>query len=175
MRYSDHNLQLRILDLVLALSCLVVAVAYCRLRQCILIIWRMLREDCFHIVRLLHTLLRHCLSHQEKSMGRSSKKTMTAQNHEATGEVETGQPMSGRLTILDRLKRFTLFMSWLSAQTANGSIVSIRLDAAIQGWNNRTGHESPDAIVAEIGSASLSDWSPLFLRNPMTLLFLMHG
>ncbi|ETS76912.1 hypothetical protein PFICI_10786 [Pestalotiopsis fici W106-1] len=104
---------------------------------------------------------RHRANRKESVIG-SSKKAMTPQTHEATVTDGCAQPLPGELSILNRLKRFTLFMSWLSKQTATGSIVSIRLDAAIRGWDTQTGPETLDTAAAAIGSASLSECPLMF-------------
>lgn len=167
MQHSAQTLHLRIIELVLALLCLALAVAYCRLRQCIHEIWQMIRDDCFHALQILVSLFRYYANHQpELSRCQSQMSPMESPN----GKNDRANVADSRVRLapkknsfLHRLKRLSLFVSWLSQQTAIGSIVSIRLDAELLGWDVQHAEKTLELPYGETGSASL-------FKHPLVLL-----
>lgn len=159
MQHSAQTLHLRIIELVLALLCLALAVAYCRLRQCLHEIWQMIRDDCFHALQILVSLFRYYANH-EPELSRcqsqmSPKEFPSAKNDGANVADSRVQLAPAKHSFLHRLKRLSLFASWLSQQSAMGSIVSIRLDAELLGWDLQHAGKTPELPYGETGSASL--------------------
>lgn len=158
MRRPEQTIDVQLFRLVLALHILVVALAYCRLRQFIHMVQQAIQDDCLQLVQFLMLTFREWTTCPNKSAVTitppvfPSAPAKLARDLVSVALSRCSNTIPGSRLVHNRLWDMSLFIDYLSIETLQGRAVSLRLDASCYGFK-------PFVKIKEVGSTSVSKLS----------------